>query len=123
MLFQARLFRIFQRVLTAPIAKVKQFQVSFRRPIRSLGGSHPRSLKPHEKNKVPPFGLTLFGQKLAEKFLLFFWQELTTFARHVVRQFFEVAQENKTVFMELFFWKSVREAFEVKDGYGGTYAR
>lgn len=50
--------------------------------------------------------------------LLFFLQEITKFATYVIRQFVEVAEKNKKVFMEMLFWKGHREASEIVDGYG-----
>ena len=45
-------------------------------------------------------------------------QELRTFSKYVVRKFVEVAQENPKVFVELFFWKNMRESVELMEGYG-----
>lgn len=36
----------------------------------------------------------------------------------MIRQFVEVAEKNKKVFMEMLFWKGHREASEIVDGYG-----
>jgi len=47
-------------------------------------------------------------------------QELHEFARQVVRKFFETLRSNDKTIMELFFWKSTRDAFEIREGYG-TY--
>ena len=45
-------------------------------------------------------------------------QELREFARRVVRKFFETLQSNDKVVMELFFWKSGKDAVEITEGYG-----
>lgn len=45
-------------------------------------------------------------------------QELRQFARHVARKFFETMRSNDKVGMELFFWKSVKDAVEITEGYG-----
>jgi len=42
------------------------------------------------------------------------------FARHVVRKFFETLRSNDKTVMELFFWKSAKDAVEITEGYG-TY--
>lgn len=47
-----------------------------------------------------------------------FLKEITKFATYVIRQFVEVAEKNKKVFMEMLFWKGHREASEIVDGYG-----
>ena len=47
-------------------------------------------------------------------------QELRQFAKHVVRKFFEVAGTNKKVYMELFFWKNLKESTELTEGYGSV---
>jgi len=47
-----------------------------------------------------------------------YWQELRQFARHVVRKFFDTLQSNDKTVMELFFWKSAKDAFEITEGYG-----
>lgn len=45
-------------------------------------------------------------------------QELRQFSRHVVRKFMETLQANDKAIMELFFWKSTKDAFEITEGYG-----
>ncbi|XP_076324577.1 protein timeless homolog isoform X2 [Tachypleus tridentatus] len=45
-------------------------------------------------------------------------KELARFAKFVVEKFFECAQKNKKVFMEMLFWKSSREVYEIQEGYG-----
>lgn len=72
MLFQARLFRVFQKIVNDPAAKTSHFK------------------------------------------------EIVSLAHHVVRKFVEVAQTNDKVFVELFFLKNVKEAFEIVEGYGAT---
>ena len=47
-------------------------------------------------------------------------QELATFGRHVIRKFFEKAAENKKLFMEILFWKSKQDLFELEEGYGAV---
>jgi len=47
-------------------------------------------------------------------------QELREFARRVVRKFFETLRSNDKAVMELLFWKSVKDAMEITEGYG-TY--
>ncbi|KAI0224463.1 hypothetical protein LSAT2_024531 [Lamellibrachia satsuma] len=71
-LFQARLFRIFQNVQADPACTTRHFK------------------------------------------------ELLRFTQHVVAQFIEVAQKNSKVFMELFFWKTVRDVRDITEGYGYT---
>lgn len=36
----------------------------------------------------------------------------------MLSRFFEVARQNDKVFVELFFWKNVKEAMEITEGYG-----
>ena len=50
-------------------------------------------------------------------------QEIGTFAKYVIRKFFEVAESNPKVFMELFFWKTMKDAMEITEGYGTTIAK
>ena len=45
-------------------------------------------------------------------------QELVKFAVFIVRKFTEVAQKNGKVYMELLFWKTMRDAYEIEEGYG-----
>ncbi|XP_063230357.1 protein timeless homolog isoform X2 [Bacillus rossius redtenbacheri] len=45
-------------------------------------------------------------------------KELAKFAGFVLQKFAQVAEKNKKVFMELLFWKSSRDAFEIENGYG-----
>ncbi|XP_069688768.1 protein timeless homolog [Periplaneta americana] len=45
-------------------------------------------------------------------------KELAKFAIYVVRQFTEVAKVNGKVYMELLFWKTARDAFDIEQGYG-----
>jgi len=45
-------------------------------------------------------------------------QQLREFARRVVRKFFETLRSNDKAVMELFFWKSGKDAIEVTEGYG-----
>ncbi len=55
--------------------------------------------------------------------LPFVTQELGTFCKHVMRKFFEVAEKNPKVFVELFFWKTYKDSLEVVEGYGSTRLR
>jgi timeless len=36
----------------------------------------------------------------------------------IVRQFTEVARTNNKVYMELLFWKTPRDAYDIEQGYG-----
>ncbi|XP_022243538.1 protein timeless homolog [Limulus polyphemus] len=45
-------------------------------------------------------------------------KELAKFAKFIVEKFFECAQKNKKVFMEMLFWKNSREVYEIQEGYG-----
>ncbi|KAK3920837.1 Protein timeless-like protein [Frankliniella fusca] len=67
MLFQASLFRSFQRILKSPLPQHKELQ------------------------------------KLAQ---------------YVVRKFVELATKNPLIYIELLFWKSSRDAYEIEEGYG-----
>ena len=48
-------------------------------------------------------------------------------AFHSTEKFFETAEKNKLVFMELLFWSNPREGIEIIEGYeengGGTTAK
>lgn len=52
-----------------------------------------------------------------------FLQEVQNFAKYVVRNFFEVAQKNSKVFVELFFLKTVKDSVEITEGYGSYKAK
>lgn len=67
MLFQASIFRSFQRIFKSPVSQHKELQ------------------------------------KLAQ---------------FVVQKFFEVASKNKLIYVELLFWKTSRDAYEIEEGYG-----
>ncbi|XP_049842526.1 protein timeless homolog [Schistocerca gregaria] len=45
-------------------------------------------------------------------------KELAKFAIFIIRKFAEVAKNNPKVYMELLFWKTSKEAYEVEYGYG-----
>ncbi|KAJ9574814.1 hypothetical protein L9F63_008013, partial [Diploptera punctata] len=45
-------------------------------------------------------------------------KELAKFAVFIIRKFTEVAQKNGKVYMELLFWKTMRDAYEIEEGYG-----
>ena len=49
---------------------------------------------------------------------LSFCQELQKFSRYVVRGFFEMAKANPLMFVELLFWKTSRDCYELTQGYG-----
>ncbi|CAM9694830.1 unnamed protein product [Lampetra planeri] len=49
------------------------------------------------------------------------YQELSKFARHIVRKFFEVAAQNNKSFVELLFWKSPANVHEMTEGYGSAH--
>ncbi|XP_015364645.1 PREDICTED: protein timeless homolog [Diuraphis noxia] len=44
-------------------------------------------------------------------------KELKHFATFIVRKFTEIAKKNKKVFMELLFWKDLKTAYEIEEGY------
>lgn len=44
-------------------------------------------------------------------------KELKHFAIFIMRKFTEVAKKNKKVFMELLFWKELKTAYEIEEGY------
>ncbi|KAK9504466.1 hypothetical protein O3M35_010790 [Rhynocoris fuscipes] len=46
------------------------------------------------------------------------FKELADLAKYTVRKFSEVAQTNKKVFVELLFFKTPKDAFEIESGYG-----
>ncbi|XP_054167504.1 protein timeless homolog [Oppia nitens] len=43
--------------------------------------------------------------------------ELKKFAKFIVMKFVGIANKNKKVFMEIFFWKNCNEAYQVEEGY------
>ncbi|XP_025415567.1 protein timeless homolog isoform X4 [Sipha flava] len=47
-------------------------------------------------------------------------KELKNFAVFIMRKFTEVAQKNKKVFMELLFWKELKVAYEIEEGYNAV---
>nr|CAD7462788.1 unnamed protein product [Timema tahoe] len=49
--------------------------------------------------------------------------ELSKLAVFIVRKFTEVAATNKKVFMELLFWKSNKDAYDIEQGYGSYTAQ
>ncbi len=73
------------------------------------------------------YSAVIFGgkerKKLEKKKCTQIFQELVVFSKYVIRKFFEVAENNKKVFMELFFWKNQKDAMEITEGYGTTKAR
>lgn len=48
-------------------------------------------------------------------------QEAVKFFYHLWPKFVTLCRRNKTMFVELFFWKTAQEAQEIQDGYGTTY--
>lgn len=45
-------------------------------------------------------------------------QELQKFSRHMVQGFFHMAEKNPLMFVELLFWKTSRDCYELEMGYG-----
>jgi timeless len=45
-------------------------------------------------------------------------KELSKFAAFLLAKFFEASKTNKKIFMEICFWKNVKEAVEITEGYG-----
>ncbi|KAF8778589.1 Protein timeless like protein [Argiope bruennichi] len=45
-------------------------------------------------------------------------KEFSRFAKFILTKFFEIAEKNKKVFVELLFWKGCKEAYELEEGYG-----
>lgn len=45
-------------------------------------------------------------------------QELQKLAQFVIRKFMDVASKNPLTFVELLFWKTSRDAYEIEEGYG-----
>ncbi len=45
-------------------------------------------------------------------------QELQRLATFVVRSFFSMAARNPLMFMELLFWKTSKDCYELEMGYG-----
>ncbi|XP_052803681.1 protein timeless homolog isoform X2 [Mya arenaria] len=75
MVFQASLFRVFQKILNTPLARSSRYK------------------------------------------------ELAKFGAFVVRNFVEVASNNRKAFMELLFWKTNKEAIEIVEGYGSYQSK
>lgn len=48
-------------------------------------------------------------------------EELRRLGIYVVRQFVEIAPKNPKIFAELLFYKSLREANDIENGYDGDY--
>ena len=49
---------------------------------------------------------------------MFLLQELQKFCRHMVAGFFEAADKNPLIFVELLFWKTSQDVYELTEGYG-----
>jgi len=47
---------------------------------------------------------------------------MQTFAKYIMRGFFEAAKENPVMFVEALFWKTSADCYEITEGYG-TLAR
>ncbi|GBN56120.1 Protein timeless [Araneus ventricosus] len=45
-------------------------------------------------------------------------KEFSRFAKFILSKFFEIAEKNNKVFVELLFWKGCKEAYELEEGYG-----
>ena len=45
-------------------------------------------------------------------------QELQKFCRHIVSGFFATAEKNPLIFVELLFWKTSQDVYELTEGYG-----
>lgn len=45
------------------------------------------------------------------------FQELKHFAIFIMRKFTDVAKKNNKIFMELLFWKDLKTAYEIEEGY------
>ncbi|KAH1021928.1 hypothetical protein HUJ04_011412, partial [Dendroctonus ponderosae] len=50
-------------------------------------------------------------------------KELVKFATYIIRQFVKVAEVNKKVFMEVLFWKSIGECYEIEHGYTESHGK
>lgn len=48
-------------------------------------------------------------------------EELRRLAIYVIRQFAQIAPSNPKIFAELLFYKSIREANDIENGYDGVY--
>ncbi|XP_071942430.1 protein timeless homolog [Antedon mediterranea] len=46
------------------------------------------------------------------------YKEMVTFAKYIMRKFFEKLETNKKLYVEILFWKDVKEAYELSEGYG-----
>lgn len=45
------------------------------------------------------------------------------FASYVVKQFIKVAEFNRKVFMEVLFWKTNKECYDIEHGYTETHGK
>ncbi|XP_033100607.1 protein timeless homolog [Anneissia japonica] len=50
------------------------------------------------------------------------YKEIVKFAKFIMRKFFECLETNKKLFVEILFWKDVKEAYELTEGYGSLAA-
>lgn len=51
------------------------------------------------------------------------YEEIRRLGIYTVRQFVELAPKNPKIYAELFFYKTVREANDIENGYDGNYDR
>ena len=51
-------------------------------------------------------------------FFIYSLKELQKFCRHVVAGFFGAAAKNPLIFVELLFWKTSQDVYELTEGYG-----
>ncbi|XP_064643894.1 protein timeless homolog [Lineus longissimus] len=50
------------------------------------------------------------------------YKEMSKFGAYIMKKFFEASKNNEKIFVEIWFWKNVKESLEVVDGYG-TYSK
>lgn len=51
------------------------------------------------------------------------YKELVKFATYITRQFFAVAEINPKVYIEVLFWKTSKDAFDIEHGYGAYFKK
>lgn len=122
MIFQASIFRVFQRILDSKHhehkVRHKKLHVHFLKKVVNFFSTS----KSFKSNK---YRYTYRYIKLVVNTCRFtheMLQELQKFASFIIRQFAEVAQKNRKAYMELLFWKNTREATEMVDGYDAANA-
>nr|CAD7410265.1 unnamed protein product [Timema poppensis] len=124
MLFQASLFRTFQRILHSRNEQFKDSLTNTFIPSRQLELNRwPISelLSPPRRDVHEQFSSS--RAKEGQTLLCVKAEELSKLAVFVVRKFTEVAATNKKVFMELLFWKSNKDAYDIEQGYGSYTAQ